>query len=127
MLELTVETSFAAAHAITIRGELEPLHGHNWHVTVAVGGDSLDRDGLLVDFHALEAMLRDSTAPFANRNLNETPPFNQLNPTAEHVAQYLGEEMGGAITRSGGGVRLLWVRLTEAPGCAVTWRPDAAG
>jgi 6-pyruvoyl-tetrahydropterin synthase len=76
-------------------------------------------------------MLRDITAPFNNRNLNETPPFNQPgegeNPTAEHVARHIGEEMGQAITRSGGKIHLAWVRLTEAPGCAVTWTSGAAG
>lgn len=124
MFQLTVEAIFPAAHAIQIRGGLEPLHGHNWHVTVAVEGESLDDDGLLVDFHALEAMLREITGPFTNRNLNETPPFDRVNPTAEHVARHIGEEMGRALARSGDLVRLGWVRLTEAPGCAVTWFPQ---
>ncbi len=124
MFELTVETVFAAAHAIVIRGEHEPVHGHNWHVTVAVRGRDLDSDGLLIDFHDLEHALGAITSRFRNQDLNQTPPFDEVNPTAEHVARHIGEEMGRHIASSGGDTAVAWVRVTEAPGCAVTWLPD---
>ena len=121
MYELTVEAVFAAAHAIVIRGEREPVHGHNWHVTVAVRGAELDEDGLVVDFHEVERALREVTGRFANRNLNEISPFDEVNPTAEQVARHIGEAMRERVAGLGG-AELAWVRVTEAPGCAVTWR-----
>jgi len=120
MFELTVETTFSAAHAIAIRGEREPLHGHDWHVTATLAGETLDDDGLLCDFHEVERALREITDPLRNENLNETAPFDELNPTAEHVARHIGEQLAEALPD---GVRLASVRVTEAPGCAATWRP----
>lgn len=128
MYRLTVETEFAAAHAIVMRGEREPIHGHNWNVTVCVAGESLDPDGLLCDFHAVEEGLRAATERFHNRNLNETPPFDRVNPTAEHVARHLAEAVSGSIPPQDAdrGVRVEWVRVTEAPGCAAIYHPPAA-
>ncbi len=123
MFELTVQTVFSAAHAIVIAGVRESLHGHDWHVTACVAGDSLDAEGLLVDFHAFEETLGAIVRPFRNMNLNETTPFDRVNPTAENVARHIGttlaERMRPITPR---GVRVVWVRVTEAPGCAVTYR-----
>lgn len=120
MFELTVRTEFCAAHAIVIKGEREPVHGHNWRVTVTVAGDALDEDGLLCDFHDLEANLAKIIAPLQNADLNTTPPFDRINPTAERVAQHIGEELAKTLPT---GVRLERASVTEAPGCEATWRP----
>jgi 6-pyruvoyltetrahydropterin/6-carboxytetrahydropterin synthase len=123
MFELTVETVFSAAHAIMIGGAREPVHGHDWHVTACVAGESLDEQGLLVDFHEIEECLGGIVRPFRNANLNATPPFDMVNPTAENVARYLGTALAErARLAPGRGVRVAWVRVTEAPGCAVTYR-----
>ena len=39
----------------------------------------------------LEAALDEIIRPFRNRNLNDLPPFDVINPTAERVAEYIGE------------------------------------
>ncbi|MEM7516161.1 MAG: 6-carboxytetrahydropterin synthase, partial [Planctomycetota bacterium] len=84
----------------------------------------LDGDGLLLDFHALEADLAALIEPLHNRNLNETPPFDDLNPTAEHVAGHLGRELAARLPE---GVHLVGLSVTEAVGCQATWRPPAPG
>lgn len=127
MHRLTIQTTFCAAHAIVIRGEREPLHGHNWRVTAVVEGPRLDQDGLLVDFHALERGLADIVRPFHNRNLNDTPPFDRINPTAEHVASYIAQALGNALEAdreaSARGVRVRSVGVTEAEGCEAAFFP----
>ncbi|MCI0674515.1 MAG: 6-carboxytetrahydropterin synthase [Phycisphaerales bacterium] len=120
MYELTVEREFCAAHAIVIGGRLEPLHGHNWRVRITVTGEKLDSNGLLCDFHAIESRLDRVIAPLHNGNLNTTPPFDQINPTAEHVARHIAEAMSAALPRN---VRLSHATVTEAPGCSATYRP----
>jgi len=120
MFELTIRTEFCAAHAIVIRGVREPVHGHNWRVTLTVAGDQLDDDGLLCDFHELERALAEIVAPFQNADLNNTAPFHELNPTAEHIAQHIGESMAKTLT---GGVHVQCASVTEAPGCEATWKP----
>lgn len=122
--EITVEDEFCAAHAIMIRGEPEAVHGHNWHVSVTVAGESLDADGLLLDFHALEALVRDVLSPLRNRDLNATPPFDRINPTAELVARHIAERVGSGLqSLNQGALRVTGVCVTEAPGCSVTYLP----
>lgn len=120
MFELTVERQFCAAHALVIQGDREPTHGHNWTVTAQVSGDTLDHDGLLFDFHVIEKYLDQILQPFHNANLNECAPFDRINPSAEHVARYIAEQLQ---TRVGDAVRVSSVRVSEAPGCAATYRP----
>jgi 6-pyruvoyltetrahydropterin/6-carboxytetrahydropterin synthase len=130
MHQLTIQHVFSAAHAITIRGEREPIHGHDWHTTVVICAETLDEDGLVCDFHAVEEILRGVCGPFHNRSLNDTPPFDTLNPTAEHVARYVAEELAARLDEALPVVRAPLVRVervsvTEAPGCAATFIRDA--
>ena len=122
---LEVECEFAAAHAIVLMGERERLHGHNWRVVVSVAGDRLDGEELLCDFHAVERMLAAIVAPFRDGNLNETPPFDRVTPTAEAVARHVAGELAAALRGGlppGQRVHLEWVRVTEAPRCTAVVR-----
>lgn len=123
MYELTIESEFCAAHALTISGVREEVHGHNWHVTVAIGGEDLDPDGLLCDFHTAEEVLAAVIEPFNNRDLNAVAPFDRLNPSAEHVARHIAREMSHHLDQSlAPFARVLWARVTEAPKCTATYR-----
>lgn len=119
--DLTIRTTFSAAHSIFFAGAQEPLHGHDWSVVVEITSDSLDGDGLVCDFHELESNLERIVAPFRNGNLNEIAPFNDVNPTAEHVARHIAECMMPTLPN---GVSLSFVRIGEAPGCEATYRPE---
>lgn len=122
MFEITVQGDFAAAHALAVGGAREPVHGHNWHVRATLEGATLDADGLLCDFHTVEAVLRDIIGPFHNRSLNEVSPFDTVNPTAENVARHIAEAMherlGPALAPH---ARVASVSVTEAPGCLATY------
>ena len=120
MFELTIHAEFCAAHAIVIKGVREPVHGHNWRVALTVAGETLDDDALLCDFHDLERALAKTIAPFNNADLNTTLPFDTINPTAERVAQHIGESMAKTLPE---GVRVQSASVTEAPGCVATWKP----
>lgn len=120
---IEVEASFAAAHAIVLGGERERLHGHNWRVQVSVAGDSLDGELLLCDFHAVEGMLAAIVAPFQDGNLNETPPFDRMNPTAEALARHVASQLAGRLGAHDPRVHVEWVRVTEAPNCIAVVRP----
>jgi 6-pyruvoyltetrahydropterin/6-carboxytetrahydropterin synthase len=129
MFELEAQGEFAAAHAIVINGAREAVHGHNWRVTATIAGSDLDQEQLLCDFHELEGGLREILAPWHNRHLNECEPFASregrpgLNPTAEAVARTISDRLQerlGPILK--GRARVASVRVTEAPGCAATYR-----
>lgn len=122
MYELTVQAEFCAAHAIVMGGKREPVHGHNWGVTLTLCGPTLDADGLLCDFHAVASALGAVIAPFQNADLNTTPPFDRTNPTAEHVARHIAAAtqcaLGGVLPE---GTAVASCRVTEAPGCSATY------
>jgi len=120
MFELTIDARFSAAHAIRINGRPEPTHGHDWVATVCIAGETLDENDLLMDFHTIEDALKDCVARFHNRFMNEVAPFNDINPTAERVAEHIGKTIQPILV---GDITLLWTRVTEAPGCAAIWRP----
>ncbi len=117
MFRLQVERRFTAKHAIVIEGELEELHEHDWRVRVRVQGPRLDGEGLLCDFHDLEQSLDSIIAPFHGCTLNDTPPFDERNPTAELVAEHIGASMVASIPP---GIFELEASVTEAPGCEAT-------
>lgn len=120
--EIEVETSFSAAHALRFRGAREPVHGHDFRVTVRIGGGELDADGLLFDFHEVERHLGEIVAPFRSRDLNAVPPFDRVNPSAEEIARHVAVRLAERLPAA---AEILAVRVTEAPGCAATFRPAA--
>lgn len=122
MFEVSVEREFCAAHALQIAGVIEPIHGHNFRVTLSVASDSLDQDALVVDFHALESALDAVLAPWVNNNLNALEPFNAINPSAENIAREIAHRVLAALPPNTNGARVSSCRVTEAPGCAVTYR-----
>lgn len=131
MFQISVEREFCAAHALRIRHAREAAHGHNFKLVVTLEGPTLDSDELLLDFHALEALVDSVIAPMRNNDLNQIPPFSEgLNPSAEAVARYIAHRVRDGLPAllaggpPGGGVRLASVRLTEAPGCAVLYTPE---
>ena len=124
MFSISVEADFSAAHALSISGVREPVHGHNWRVVVTLSGTQLDHDGLLADFHTVEGALRSICDEFHNNDLNAHPAFEDSNPSAElvarHIAHELSDRLGGAL---GEHARIESVSVTEAPRCTATYRP----
>ena len=96
--EVSKELDFSAAHFLReYQGECERLHGHNYRVRVFVGADELDSEGLVVDFSKLKAALKRVIERFDHRLLNEVEPFDELNPSLEHLARYIAEEVAQAV------------------------------
>ena len=123
MFEIEVSTRFSAAHAVSVGGVMEELHGHDWRVTLLIRGESLDQEDLLVDFHLVEEGLRSAVEPYAGRTMNGVPPFDRVHPTAERVAEHVGEQMRGRIPAE---CTLVSVSVEEAPGCIARWLSPAA-
>ena len=87
---------------------------------VGIRGEKLDSEDLLVDFHDIETALRDSVEPFSGRTMNGIPPFDEILPTAERVAELVGLKISPVLAP---GVTLAWVSVEEAPGCIARWYP----
>ncbi len=122
LYEITVETTFSASHQLRgYRGDIEPLHGHNFRVEAAVVARKLDKLGLGLDFLELEKDLLDILAPYDHRHLNELAPFDELNPTTENMARWFFEKLEEKMNPRGLAVRR--VRVWEAPTYSASYEP----
>jgi 6-pyruvoyltetrahydropterin/6-carboxytetrahydropterin synthase len=111
--EVSVETTFSASHQLRgYRGDIEPLHGHNFRVEAFVAAEALAELGVVIDFIELEAGLREIVAPYDHRHLNEIPPFDRDNPTTENLARFFFGELQKRLPE---GATLRRIRVWEAP------------
>src|SRR5579862_4487165 len=93
MYEVSVDETFAAAHNLRdYKGKCENLHGHNYKVRIALAGEELDATGLLYDFVHLKQVVQSVVRALDHTYLNEFPPFDRLNPSAENIARYIYDE-----------------------------------
>ena len=124
MFEVAVEHTFAAGHALRhYKGKCENVHGHNYKVRVAVRGEKLDSIGLLLDFVLLKKALRDACEPMDHVFINDLPPFDVLNPTAENMALYICQQMQLALANVPNGVEVAEVKVWETDIQSATYRP----
>lgn len=122
MFEVSVDYSFAAGHALRgYKGKCENVHGHNYRVRVTVGGEELNSIGLLMDFVDLRAEIRALVERLDHRFMNDIPPFDRLNPSAENLARYLCEELDSQMR--GNGLRVQAVTVWETDTTSATYRP----
>jgi 6-pyruvoyltetrahydropterin/6-carboxytetrahydropterin synthase len=119
-----VSARFEAAHFLReYRGISEPLHGHSYKVEadLAARGGGLDSDAIAVDFvsarHKLEALAK----KLDYGCINDVPPFDQINPSAENIAQWFARQLGAAVADENAVVRS--VTIWEGPVNSVTFRP----
>ena len=123
MFEVTIEETFAAGHALrNYRGKCENVHGHNYRCQVTLEGAELDSVGLLVDFVELKKVVHGVLDRLDHQWLNEFPPFDVLNPSAENMAKYIYDEVSEGL-RARQGVRVGAIRLWEADTASATYRP----
>ncbi len=94
MYILKVVSHFAAAHRLlNYKGKCESLHGHNWKVEVEVSAKNTDHEGMVIDFKELKDLIKQCLVRLDHTYLNEIPPFDKINPTSEHIANYLFHQL----------------------------------
>jgi len=123
MYEVSVEQTFAAGHALrNYRGKCENVHGHNYRLQVTLAGPELDAAGLLVDFVELKRVMQAAIERLDHQMINDVPPFDTLNPSAENMARYFYDTLSSALNNRNS-VRVSEVKLWETEVAAATYRP----
>ena len=124
MFEVAVEQSFASAHALrNYKGRCENVHGHNWKVRVVIEGEKLDATGMLVDFLDVKSFMGEILDRIDHQFLNEIPPFDSINPSAENIAEYFYQQMTGKLADTPVPVRIREVKIWETEIQSATYRP----
>ncbi len=121
MYEVKIKSDFSAAHNLReVGGKCEFLHGHNFIVEVTVESETLDAQGMVMDFRLLKTKLHQILEVLDHRYLNEIPPFGEQNPSAENLAVYILNELATRIDR--GPVRVRQVSIWESDNSRATYR-----
>ncbi len=122
MFEVTIEETFAAGHALrNYHGKCENVHGHNYRCQVTLEGERLDAVGLLVDFVELKKVVHGVLDRMDHQWLNDFPPFDVLNPSAENMAKYVYDQVTEGL-KARDGVRVQAVKLWETDTASATYR-----
>ena len=95
MYEVLIEGKFSSAHFLrSYKGADEPLHGHNWKVRVQFLGEKLvEPEQYLVDFVEAREALQKVLSRIDYKNINEVPPFDTKNSSAENIARWICDEL----------------------------------
>jgi 6-pyruvoyltetrahydropterin/6-carboxytetrahydropterin synthase len=103
MYEVSVEATFSAGHALrNYKGKCENVHGHNYRVQVTIEGEQVSpTNGLLVDFADVKKVLRTAIAYMDHQFINDLPPFDIINPSAENMAKWFWDEMQKGLNNNG--------------------------
>ena len=79
----------AGAHRLNLnyQSKCANLHGHNWIVTVWCKSQTLDSNGMVIDFTHIK---REVQERLDHKFLNDVVEFN---PTAENIAKWVCEQI----------------------------------
>ena len=123
MYQISVEEHIDAAHFLRgYQGKCEALHGHRYKVVVKIEAAGVNDIGFAYDFAVLKQHLADILSRFDHTCLNDVPPFDKINPSAEHIAATIYNELQPRLT--GAPVSLACVQVWETPQSWVTYSPD---
>jgi 6-pyruvoyltetrahydropterin/6-carboxytetrahydropterin synthase len=103
MYTVAVSQDFVARHYLigVDAGPENNLHPHDYRIEVQLEGRSLNEHGYLVDIDVIKANLEALLAKYRDRTLNDAPEFAGLNPSVEHFARIVCDELFERIRTPG--------------------------
>jgi 6-pyruvoyltetrahydropterin/6-carboxytetrahydropterin synthase len=81
-LKKTMEIAGAHKLDLDYESKCRNIHGHNWKITIYCKSETLNKNGMIIDFSEIKRIVNS----LDHQNLNEILPFNT---TAENIAEYL--------------------------------------
>lgn len=117
MFDIFVKTHFAGAHHLRdYPGDCEKPHGHNWKVDVTVRATELDQCGMGIDFKVLKTIVKEVLDLLDHKDLNTLPYFETKNPSSEHIAEFIFDEVAKRLTSDTHSVYSVTVLETDFQG-----------
>ena len=119
-----IQARFESAHFLReYRGICEPLHGHSYLVEAELSAPDggLDADDLAIDFVASKRELERLAKLLDYKCINDEPPFDAINPSAENIARWFHDGLRDAL--GAGATRIVAVVVWEGPVNSVRYSP----
>jgi 6-pyruvoyltetrahydropterin/6-carboxytetrahydropterin synthase len=117
MIDIFIKTHFSGGHHLrNYPGNCEHPHGHNWKIKVTVRADTLDELGMGIDFKTLKKHVNRVVDDLDHRDLNEHPAFLDRNPSSEHIAMFIFDELQDELKTSCHRLLSVQVRETDSSG-----------
>ena len=115
---VTKRIEVAGAHCLELDYEsaCQNLHGHNWIVEVTVEGDTLNENGMLMDFKHIKNIVM----CLDHKNIND---LVDCNPTAENICRWLAAGIDEALSQANEGTRVAKVSVQESEGNVACFTP----
>ena len=111
MYKLKLKHHFDSAHRLKLNydSKCEGIHGHRWEVIIEIWKNTLDDNGMIIDFSKLKGKIDE----LDHKMLNDMVKFN---PTAENLSKYLHDEFMklGVFER-------LKLTIYESPGASISY------
>ena len=89
MYEVVKSLEISAAHRLSLPYESKctNLHGHNWRIKVFLRSETLNDEGMVMDFKTIKTKIENR---LDHKVLNDEVSFN---PTAENLAKFICDEL----------------------------------
>ena len=114
MFLLNVKAHYDAAHFLrNYRGKCEKRHGHRYVVEAGLAFDDVGEGGMAFDFTDAKRILRDIAGHLDHENINDLPPFTEIEPSAENQARWIFGELRALLGDRA--EHLAYVRVWETP------------
>ena len=78
--------------------------------------------GLLVDFGDLKRLMRAVVARLDHQFLNDLPPFDAINPSAENIARHIYDRTAAQLPKAPNAAAISSVTVWETETSAATYR-----
>ena len=123
MYRVSVTRHFDSAHFLRgYEGKCESLHGHRYQVKVTIEAAALNDIGLAFDFTTLKKELGDIILRYDHHCLNDLPPFDNVNPSAENIAETIYRELRLKLEKER--LDISQVEVWESPDSSATYIPE---
>ncbi len=86
MYTVTKRVEISSAHSLRLpyESKCRNLHGHNWIIDVTCQSETLNEDGMVLDF----VKIKEIVGKLDHANINEILG-DGINPTAENIAKWI--------------------------------------
>jgi 6-pyruvoyltetrahydropterin/6-carboxytetrahydropterin synthase len=115
---LKVLIDFSAAHSLRgYVGDCARIHGHNWKIEAEIKTAGLNEIGIAVDFKEIRKAMEEIADILDHQYLNEIPPFDTINPTAENMAAWFYQQLAPIFTGRPQKLNAITLWETERASC----------